>query len=161
MNLYEIDDKIKQAFEGSVDLETGEIIDLEAYEALNSLQMDFNEKAEGILLWIKNLKAEAEALKKEKQAFEARQKAATNRAESLTRYISGVLNGDAFKTSRVSATWRKSEAVEYTGEVTALPEDCLRLKDPEIDKTELKRLLKSGVEIPGAQVIVKNNIQIR
>ena len=99
MNLYAINDLITQAFESAVDMETGEIVNADAYEALDSLQMAFDKKAEGILLWIKNLTAEAEALKKEKQAFAERQSAAERKAESLKKYISGVLCGNKFQYS--------------------------------------------------------------
>lgn len=161
MNLYAINDQIMRAFEAAVDPDTGEVVNEEAYEALDSLQMEFSERAEGILLYIKNLRAESEALKKEKQAFESRQRAAEKKAESLTKYIAGVLGGEKFKTERVSATWRKSETVEYVGDVMSLPDDCIRVKEPEIDKTELKKKLKSGVQIAGAYMIAKNNIQIK
>lgn len=161
MNLYAINDLITQAFESAVDMETGEIVNADAYEALDSLQMAFDKKAEGILLWIKNLTAEAEALKKEKQAFAERQSAAERKAESLKKYISGVLCGNNFQTEKVSVTWRKSEAVEYAGNVYDLPEELLKYKEPEINKTELKKRLKSGEVINGAELVQRNNMQIK
>lgn len=161
MNLYDIDQAIEAAFEDAIDMETGEIVNEEAYKALDSLQMEFDKKAEGVLLWIKNLSAEAESLKKEKQAFESRQKAAEKKAESLVRYIAGVLNGKKFKTDRVEVRWRKSESVEYCGDVSKLPKECIREKEPEINKTELKKLLKEGKAIDGAQLVTKQNIQIK
>ena len=158
MNLYAINDLITQAFESAVDMETGEIVNAEAYEALDSLQMAFDQKAEGILLWIKNLTAEAEALKKEKLAFSERQAAAERKAESLKKYISGVLCGNKFQTEKVSVTWRKSEAVEYAGNVYDLPEELLKYKEPEINKTELKKRLKAGEVIAGAELVQRNNM---
>lgn len=161
MNLYEIDNRITAAFDAAVDPETGEIINVEAYDMLNTLQMARDEKIEGILLWIKNLSAQVEALKKEKQAFAGRQAAAERKMESLKRYVSDTLAGEKFQTERVAATWRKSEAAEYTGEVTALPPSCIRTKPPEVDREELKRRLKGGETIPGARLVVRNNIQIK
>ena len=161
MNLYAINDLITQAFESAVDMETGEIVNAEAYEALDSLQMAFDQKAEGILLWIKNLTAEAEALKKEKLAFAERQSAAERKAESLKKYISGVLCGNKFQTEKVSVTWRKSEAVEYAGNVYDLPDELLKYKEPEINKTELKKRLKAGEVIAGAELVQRNNMQIK
>ena len=161
MNLYAINDLITQAFESAVDMETGEIVNADAYEALDSLQMAFDQKAEGILLWIKNLTAEAEALKKEKLAFAERQSAAERKAESLKKYISGVLCGNKFQTEKVSVTWRKSEAVEYAGNVYDLPEELLKYKEPEINKTELKKRLKAGEVIAGAELVQRNNMQIK
>lgn len=161
MNLYEIDREITEAFENAVDQETGEIVNEDAYCALDQLQMMKERKMEGIALWIKNLNAEADALKKEKQAFEARQKSSENKAESLKRYLSNVLNGEKFKTDKVSVTWRKSESADYSGDISTLPESCIRIKEPELNKTELKRLLKEGKEIDGAQLVAKQNIQIK
>ena len=161
MNLYEIDNRITEAFEAAIDPETGEIVNAEAYKALNSLQIAFEQKAEGVLLWIKNLLADAEALKKEKQAFEARQRAAENKAESLKRYISGVLAGEKFSTDRVSVTWRKSVRVEFSGDVRSLPVECIREKDPEVRKDELKKILKAGAVVPGAQLVTDQSIQIK
>lgn len=161
MNLYEINDQIMEAFERSVDPDTGEIVNAEAYAALDALQMSFDQKAEAVLLLIKNLSADSEAYKREKLAFEARQKAAENRTESLKRYISTALNGAKFSTDRVAVTWRKSEAVEYTGDLQTLPPEFLRIKEPEINRTELKRVLKTGAVIPGASLVIKQNIQIK
>ena len=160
MNLYEINSQIMAAFEAAVDMETGEIINEEAYEALNGLQMERGEKIEGILLWIKNLTADANALKREKQAFADRQAAAERKAESLKRYVADALAGEKFQTERVSVTWRKSEAAEFTGNIALLPPPCIRVKT-EVSLEELKRKLKEGAIIPGARLVVRNNIQIK
>lgn len=161
MNLYEIDHAIMQAYDETVDPETGEIINDAALAALDGLQMEFDRKAEGILLWIKNLTAEAEALKKEKQAFEERQRRAERKAESLKQYISGVLHGEKFSTDRVAVSWRRSESVEFSGDVSSLPEDCLRYRDPEVNKTELKKRLKAGESYEGAKLVQNQNMIIK
>ena len=58
MKLYEIDEAIL----GCIDTETGEVIDP---ERLTALQMERTEKIEGVALWIKDIKAEIEAEKKD------------------------------------------------------------------------------------------------
>ena len=161
MNLYQINAEIMNAFENALDPETGEIVDTEAYAAIDSLQCDLNEKIENILLCIKNLQSDAEALKKEKMAFADRQSRAEAKAESLKEYVSGVLNGQKFQTERVSASWRKSEAVEFAGDVNALPQSCIKIADPVVDKTALKKLLKSGTEVKGARLVARQNLQIK
>ena len=72
MNLYEIDARIMEAFEAAVDEETGEIVNEEAYAALDALQEARDEKIENVLLWIKDLKSDAEQLKNEKRVLETR-----------------------------------------------------------------------------------------
>lgn len=57
MTLYEINNAILEC----VDMETGEIIDS---DKLSELQIALDEKIENVALWIKDLKAEAEAIKK-------------------------------------------------------------------------------------------------
>ena len=153
MNLYEIESEVLKC----IDEETGEIIDI---EKLSALELERDTKIENILLWIKNLKSEAEALKAEKEAFAQRQKAAENKMESLKRYISGYLGGMAFQTARVKASFRKSEAVEIADGAT-IPEEYLKFKEPEVNKTELKKALKSGLVLEGVCIRENQNIQIK
>lgn len=153
MNLYEID----AAILGCVDVETGEIFDVDKFEEL-SLTRDA--KVENICLWIKNLEAEAKALKEEKDAFAARQKAAENKKESLKRYISGYLDGATFESAKVKVSFRKSEAVEVV-DMSMIPDEYLKFKEPEVNKTELKKALKSGLVIEGAYITENQNIQIK
>lgn len=56
MNLYKIEEEILKC----VDTETGEIINV---EALNALKMQRDTKIENIALWIKNLLSDAEQLR--------------------------------------------------------------------------------------------------
>ena len=153
MNLYEIDAEIL----GCVDVETGEIFDVEKFEEL-SLTRDA--KIENICLWIKNLKAQAEALKAEKESFAQRQKAAETKMESLKRYISTYLEGTAFESAKVKVSFRKSEVVEIM-EGAVIPDEYLRFKEPEVNKAELKAALKSGVHIQGVSIVENQNIQIK
>ena len=153
MNLYEIDAEIL----GCVDVETGEIFDVDKFEEL-SLTRDA--KIENICLWIKNLKAQAEALKAEKDSFAQRQKAAETKMESLKRYITGYLEGTAFESAKVKVSFRKSEAVEIL-EGAVIPDEYLRFKEPEVNKAELKAALKSGVQVPGVSIVENQNIQIK
>lgn len=153
MNLYEIEAAIMEC----VDAETGEIFDIEKFEEL-SLSRDA--KIENVCLWIKNLKAEAEALKAEKDAFAEREKAAKNKMESLKRYISGYLDGNKFETARVKVSFRKSETLEVS-DINGIPDEFLRFKEPEVDKTALKNALKSGMQFEGVSLVQNQNIQIK
>lgn len=153
MNLYEIDAAILEC----VDVETGEIFDVDKFEEL-SLTRDA--KVENVCLWIKNLKAEAEALKAEKDAFAQRQKAAENKMESLKRYISGYLEGEKFETARVKVSFRKSESLEISEDAN-IPDEYMRFKEPEVDKVELKKALKAGMCFDGVSLVQSQNIQIK
>lgn len=153
MKLYEIDEAITKC----VDAETGEIIDA---EQLDKLYMEKEEKLENIALWIKDLKAEAEALKAEKMAFAERQKVAENKMESLKKYLAYALDGKAFKTTRASVSFRKSQAVEIS-DIYKLDENYLRYKEPEADKTAIKEALKAGKTVAGATLVENTSVIIK
>ena len=157
MKLYEIN----QAILNCIDLETGEIIDT---EQLDKLTMERETKLENVACWIKELKAEAEALKAEKMAFAKRQQVAENKMESLKKYLAYALDGQAFKTTRASVTFRKSQAVEIT-DIYKLDENYLRYKEPEADKTAIKEALKEAIKqgktVAGATLVENTSVIIK
>lgn len=149
--------QIEEAIMDCVDMETGEIIDI---DRLDKLQMDRDTKIENIALYIKNLLSDAAGIKAEKDNLAQRQKVAENKANSLKKYLSGYLAGQKFSTSRVAISFRKSESVNIE-DITAIPEEYLKYKDPEPDKTAIKSMLKSGKKVPGAELVQNQNIQIK
>lgn len=160
MNLFEIGEEIYQALMCAVDQETGEIIDEEAKARFDALSLQQDKKIEGIALFVKNLTAEAEAIKTEKMAMAKRQVSAERKAEWLKGYLAAYLNGEKFSTGRVAIGWRKSEQVQVTIDAENLPE-AYRKVTYEANKTELKNALKGGVEIDGVELVQKNSIQIK
>ena len=153
MTLYEID----QAIMDCIDMETGEIIN---EELLNDLQMELDAKIENVALWIKDLKAEAEALKAEKLTFAERQKVAENKMESLKKWLAYALNGEKFKSVRASVTFRASEKVEIT-DIFKLDENYLRYKEPEADKDAIKKAIKAGQQVAGAVLVPSTSVIIK
>ena len=151
--LYEINEEILNC----VDTETGEIIDP---EKLSRLQMDFDDKVEGIALWIKDLLSDAATIKAEKDKLADRQRVCENKAKNLKEYLSGFLAGQKFKTPRVAISYHKSESVDVQ-DIEEIPKEYLKYKDPEPDKAAIKAALKAGKDIPGAEIVVNQNIQIR
>lgn len=156
-SLYEIEQEIMSC----VDMETGEIID---FEKLDALTIERDSKIENLALWVKNLEADAQAYKAEKDSFAQKQKVAENKAKSIKEYLSRYLSGNAFKTTRVNVGFRKSESVDVFS-MEALMEygnaDYLKYKDPEADKTAIKNAIKAGANIPGCVLVEKQNIQIK
>lgn len=149
---------INQEILNCVDIETGEITDFDKFEAL---QIERNEKLENIALWVKNLLSEAEALKAEEKAFTERRKAAENKAESLKCYLDSALNGQKFNTTKVAISYRKSTAVEV--DESKLSANWMREIPAThvVDKVEITKALKAGEKIAGAELVERNNIQIK
>ena len=163
MKLFDIDEKLAACvkFDESrvVDTESGEIIDLEAIAAL---EMERDKKIENLGCWYKNLLADAEALKAQKNAFAEREKAAKAKAESLRGFLGRYLNGKKFETAKVAMSFRKSEAVEFDAKcIGDVPEEFLKFKDPELDKVAVKKAIKAGETVPGCELVQRQNLQIK
>ena len=141
MTLYEINQQIAE-FNFQVDEETGEILNT---MQLDELIMAREDKAENVALFIKNLRAEAEAIKAEEKALASRRKQTERKAESLADYLQYCLDGDKLKTPKVSVSYRKSVRVECD-DISKVPEQYLRYKAPELDKTAIKNAIKAGEE---------------
>ena len=158
MTIYEID----QAIMKCVDLETGEIIDT---EQLDKLQMERDTKLENVACWIKDLKAEAEALKNEKQALAERQRVAENKAESLKKWLAYALQGEKFNTTKCAISFRKTEAVEVTDEglenLMKEHDELLTYKAPEPNKTAIKQAIKDGLSVAGVQLVQNTSTIIK
>lgn len=163
MTIYEIDQTIMNLL-GQVDEETGEA--LFDPEQIAALQMERDTKVENLALAYKNLIAEAKAIKTEEEALAKRRKIAENEAERAKNYLEYVLNGDTFKSAKVAVSYRKTESVEIMPEhfvpwAYENNQRLLRMKEPEPDKTAIKKMLKDGAKIPFAVLTVKQNINIK
>ena len=154
MTLYEIDENILAC----VDTETGEIIDA---GKLEELQMARDEKIENIGLWIKDLTAEAEAIKAEEQNLKKRRQVAENKAKNLKTYLDYALDGQKFRTPRLSISFRRSESVNVT-DPSKLPDELVEtVIDIKPLKAEIKKAIKAGLIVDGAELVQALNIQVR
>lgn len=163
MTLYEIDADILTC----VDPETGEIIDP---EKLTALQMERERKVENVALWVKDLRAEAEAIGNEVQALNARKKAAERKAEALKTWLGDALAGEVFKTPKVRISYTHNTRLNVIDEQSVVnyiqtkypePEQYLKFTLPEIRKDPVKALIKGGAEIPGACIEPTESVVIK
>lgn len=162
MTLFEIDERLRNCFiidENVVDTETGEIFDK---DYLDHLEMMKDEKIENIAKWIKNLDSDIEQLKKQKDLFAARQKAAENKKESLKNYLSAFLDHQKWeaKDKSVSVSFRRSEQVHIIDE-SIIPKKWFIKQDPKLDKAGIKAALKQNTKVKGAELVENQNIQIK
>lgn len=160
--LYDIDQDILDC----VDMETGEIVDT---EKLNALQMEREQKLEGVALWIKDLNAEATAVKEEADKLTARKKALDNKVAGLKAWLLQALGGEKLKTARCNVYQTHSQRVNIPDEPKLIgflqtlqePERFLRFKEPELRRDEIKKALKDDYEIPGAYLEETESVVIR
>lgn len=153
MKLYEIDKEV----ESCIDMETGEIIDV---EKLAALQMERKQKIRNICLWVKDLEAEAKALEEEEKKFAYRKKVAKNKLEGLKKFLAAYLHGETVKEVEYTVSWRKSEALDIA-ENASIPDEFLIPQPAQVNKVDLKKALKKGAVIEGVSIIERQNIQIK
>lgn len=153
MNIYEID----AAITACVDQETGEILD---EQALDALVMERNKKIENVAYWIKDLKAESNAIREEEKALADRRHSAENKVESLKKWLAYALNGEKFKTAKVSVSYRKSKSVQVTDE-KAIDEKFFIPQPAKLNKKMVSEYLKDGMDVPGCELSEKTNLQVR
>lgn len=151
-SLYDIDNDILAC----VDEETGEV-DIDKFDELN---MERTEKLEGMALWVKDLKAEADAIRAEEKALAERRQAKERKAESIKAYLEKVLAGQKFETSRAVCSFRKSQKVEITN-LDKIPDDYLKYSQPTADKTAIKAAIKDGLTIEGAELVDSVTMSIK
>ena len=164
MNIYDIDREIESVYLNAIDPETGEI-SAEAVERLDALNMERAQKVENVALWHKNSVAESKAIADEIKALQERKKAIDSKIEWQKEYLNHALNGERFETARVAVSYRKSEAVEIYDEKLFLGRYA---DDPDIvtvsykvNKSAVKKYLKSGSLFCGATLVERQNIQIK
>lgn len=161
MKLYEIDNALMEAFDEAIDQETGEIVNDEAYERLCDLQTDRDAKIENIGLWVKNLLAEAAAIREEEKALAKRRNAIEKKVEWLKDFLSYATGGNKFETARLCVSFRSTTSVEINVPASQIPSDLLRWKDPEPDKALIKEALKQGKQIDGCELVTRKSINIK
>ena len=161
MTIYEIDEKILSL----IDPKSGELKD---YEAFETLQMAREQKVENVALWIKDLTAEAKAIKEEETKLAERRRAAENKVASLKNFLGMILDGEKFKTARVSVSYRDTPSVDVDEDFVAIAQSdedwdrrFLHYDPPTVRKTELKKALDAGESIPGARIVYNTSSLLR
>jgi len=138
-------------------------------DTLEAITAGIEEKADSIACLLKNLDADIVAIKAEEARLAERRKAKEKSAERIKAYLSESLQKagiDKVETARNRITFRKSESVELDEDVfiawaQSNRDDLLTYTAPKANKTEIKKALKDGIEIVGAELLTKSNIQIK
>lgn len=147
------------------------IIDLEAYkenmiealfDTLDGIEQELETKAESIAVHIKELKAEAEQLKAEEKSLKKRRLAKEFQSDKLKEYLICCMNiAGCKKIDRPKAlvsVRTNAESVCIADEKAFIEwamqnnDSLLKYSEPEVKKTEVKNLLKSGEKVPYAKL---------
>jgi len=160
-SLYSID----QAIMDCIDFESGEVVDA---EQLDSLQMLRTEKLENVALWIKNLTADAKAIREEEKALASRRQQTEKKVKSLNEWLTNALQGEKLSTPKVAVSFRRSEGLEVIDNDSFClwamgneRDDLLKFTAPTIDATAVKKAIKAGLDVPYVRIEERMNINIK
>lgn len=170
MKLYEYAEEFGTLFD-SLDEMDGDEMEQAWFDTLESIEAEFEDKAENLIAFIKELNGQAAILREQEKAFAERRRAKERRAERLKKYLLGCMNAvgrkkidrplgcasvrnnvetPRFADEGAFIAWAKNNAGEL-----------LRYKDPEIDKAAVKRCLQEGHEIVGVTLERSQSVVIK
>ena len=169
MKLYEVNQMIEGIFEQLVDPETGEIVENEALLAqLDSLQMERSRILEYLAKLVLNTRSQMAALKEEEKRLKERRASLERKDTRLMEILDRECAGEKTDCGVATICYRKTTRVEVGDDATAVSwlmehghSQCYKVPAPEISKSEVKKLLAAGTEVPGVALVQDYSCSLR
>ena len=172
MKFYELTKEVKeleQMFLEQIDAETGEIKDSQALEELdNEVKNALQNKTENIIQSLKMQEAYLLELQEELKNFQEFIKKKEKQHENYKKYL--IKNLKELGTKKIETpignlSFNETYSTDVF-DVSIVPEvfkteEIQEKKVLKVDKNEIKKMLKKGVEIPGARLIINNNLLVK
>lgn len=162
--LYQLAENIERVIDEGfvVDEETGEVL----FEAADLEQMleGLNAKIESCGVWMKNQRALAEAIRAEEKALYERRKQIESRLEKMDAYVvRGLMMTESHKveTPLVKMGVRKASSVVVDDEAAVPDKFKTVVETVKVSKTELRKELSQGVDVPGAHMETSVRLQLK
>ena len=169
MTLYDIDAQIA-ALDGAaeddmlIDEETGELVSVS--QALDALRMEREAKLENVACWVKNLSAEADAIREEENRLVKRRKAAETKAANLKAWLLAAMTRedgttDKLKTGRVMVSVKRNPPSTVVDDALLPSSYTVAKITYQANKELIKRELLAGGEVPGAHLEYGRSVVIK
>lgn len=171
MHLYEINAEMALLMQQlEVDEETGEILasSEDILRQLHALDMERSRILEYLAKLVLDTRAEAASLKAEEERLAKRRKACERREERLMEVLDRECGGQKTDLGIATLRYRATSRVEVSDATKAINwlrrhkcSDCIRVREPEIDKTAVRRLLNDGSSIPGIALVTGQSCHLK
>lgn len=171
MKLYEINAEILRLTDQiDFDPETGEILcDIDAIQKeIDSLQMERHSILSYLAKLVLNLRSEEAALKTEEARLKTRRDRLSKKQERLMKILDRECKGVKTDLGVATFSYRSTSHVDVSDEAKAVRwlkrhkyKDAYRVPDPEVAKAEVKKLINSGVKVPGCAVVDDYSCQLK
>lgn len=167
MNIYEIDERIKNILDGTDESyydQNGEYSQELANKALEQLSVLKDYKIENIALYSKELGREIEAIEVEETSLKQRKEAKKNKKKRMDEYLISLLNADnrkKFETARVLVKIHTSERVELDKNIKLDDYWTITRTEKVANKIGIKNAIKMGEIIDGIKLVKKQSLIIK
>lgn len=171
MHLYEINAEIAMLLQQlEVDPETGEILASsdEIIRQLDALDMERSRILEYLAKVVIETRAETAALKTEEDRLAERRRRFERKEERLMQVLDRECNGVKTDLGIATLRYRQNTRVDVRDSSSAVSwlvqnqhSDCIRVKEPEVDKTAVRRLLTDGHTIPGIELVTSQSCSLK
>ena len=169
MKLYEVNQAIEGIFELLVDPETGELLpDENLLMQLDALQMERSRILEYLAKLVLNTRSQMTALKEEEKRLKERRAALERKDDRLMAILDRECAGQKTDCGVATICYRKTTRVEVGDDETAVSwlmanghNNCYKVTAPELSKSEIKKLLATGTEVPGVALVQDLSCSLR
>ena len=171
MKLYEVNQEIENLMlQLEPDPETGEIPmnTEELITRLEGLQMERSRILEYLAKLVLNCRAEAAAIKAEEKRLADRRHRLEQRDERILRILDRECAGVKTDCGVATVSYRATSHVDVTDCKKAINwfkrnghKECFRTSDPEVNKTDAKKLLAAGIQIPGLTLVQDQSCSLK
>lgn len=149
-----------------VDTETGEILTWQDFDSLfNGLEGKREDKIRAVCLKIKDMEAQALAVKSILDGYKKRYESYTKGAKRLNDYLQFCLNGEKFECPEAVVKYTKSKAVVIdASKYNVIPAEYIKeheLKESDFNKTAIKKALQEGKKIPGCSIEDRVSMKVK
>ncbi|EGQ3879060.1 siphovirus Gp157 family protein [Staphylococcus pseudintermedius] len=144
-------------------LENEELSFDDVKDTLDAIKDEQKRKYDAMQKMILSLKGDVNTLKEREKALSKRRKSYENKIKSLQNYMldSMRFKGETkFKTEEFTYFIRKSETTQIEDE-NVIPEKYKVEQAPKIDKTQIKKDIKAGIEVAGASLVENESLGVR
>lgn len=161
--LYQLADQYLQILEKSDEVENDADFNL----LLDSITGDLKEKATNVAMYIRNLEATAESIKKAEVEMSARRKALESKSDRIKQYLLENMNRTGI--SKIECPYFKIAVRDNPESLVVdigaqIPDEYYKLPPPPekvLDKVALKKDIKEGLIVDGCRLERKQRIDIK
>ena len=170
MKLYEVNEALENLLLLlEPDPETGEVnADFDSVLAeINALQMERSRILEYLAKLVLNCRSDAAAIKAEEDRLKERRQRVERKADRIMEILKRECGGENTDCGVATVRYRNTEKLDVAdGRATVewLEQNgydtFIRYKEPEVSKSDVKKLIKAGAEIPGAAIVKEQSCSL-